>query len=410
MDDTLRTCHPAVSFAYFALVIACAMLLMHPVCLVLSTLGGGWYVARLLGGKGLRRHLLWLLPMALLAAAVNPAFVHQGVTILAYLPSGNPLTLESLLYGLAAGTMLSAVALWFVCVTDVITSDKVVYLFGRVIPALSLLLSMILRFVPRFVRRLRAVAQAQRHLGRDTQTGAPVRRVRSALRVFSIVVTWSLESGLITADSMRCRGYGLPGRTSFSLYRFDRRDGAVALWLAFCGLYLLGGGLAAGELIHFLMEPVLDAEEGGHLRHAATDGGRVAAQALQSEGQLMPDLVGDGLLLRGLEDEADISGLLMGRQVIQRLTVEEDTALGRTVGAQGGLQLAEKRGLAAAGGAAEDPELALTDREGHIRQRGAGLLGIGEAKMLQTQQFRHGASLLSGRDSGAGTGRPAAPA
>ena len=51
MDDTLRTCHPAVSFAYFALVIACAMLLMHPVCLVLSTLGGGWYVARLLGGK-----------------------------------------------------------------------------------------------------------------------------------------------------------------------------------------------------------------------------------------------------------------------------------------------------------------------------------------------------------------------
>ena len=236
MDDTLRTCHPAVSFAYFALVIACAMLLMHPVCLVLSTLGGGWYVARLLGGKGLRRHLLWLLPMALLAAAVNPAFVHQGVTILAYLPSGNPLTLESLLYGLAAGAMLSAVALWFVCVTDVITSDKVVYLFGRVIPALSLLLSMILRFVPRFVRRLRAVAQAQRHLGRDTQTGAPARRVRSALRVFSIVVTWSLESGLITADSMRCRGYGLPGRTSFSLYRFDRRDGAVALWLAFCGL------------------------------------------------------------------------------------------------------------------------------------------------------------------------------
>ena len=158
------------------------------------------------------------------------------------------------------------------------------------------------------------------------------------------------------------------------------------------------------------MEPVLDAEEGGHLRHTTADGVRVAAKALQSEGQLMPDLVGDGLLLRRLEDEADISGLPMGRQVIQRLTVEEDTALGRTVGAQGGLQLTEKRGLAAAGGAAEDPELALTDREGHIRQRGAGLLGVGEAKMLQTQQFRHGASLLSGQDSGAGTGNPAAPA
>ena len=54
---------------------------------------------------------------------------------------------------------------------------------------------------------------------------------------------------------MRCRGYGLPGRTSFSLYRFDRRDGAVALWLAFCGLYLLGGGLAGG--LRFQYYPML---------------------------------------------------------------------------------------------------------------------------------------------------------
>ena len=254
-SDVFGSCHPAVNFLYFVLVIAFSMCLTHPVCLLLSVCGAVIYHAVLLGPRSLRKSAVWMVPMAVLAAVINPAFTHQGVTILAYLPSGNPLTLESLLYGLAAGAMLSAVALWFVCVTDVITSDKVVYLFGRVIPALSLLLSMILRFVPRFVRRLRAVAQAQRHLGRDTQTGAPARRVRSALRVFSIVVTWSLESGLITADSMRCRGYGLPGRTSFSLYRFDRRDGAVALWLAFCGLYLLGGGLAGG--LRFQYYPML---------------------------------------------------------------------------------------------------------------------------------------------------------
>ena len=63
-------------------------------------------------------------------------------------------------------------------------------------------------------------------------------RVRSALRVFSIVVTWSLESGIITADSMRCRGYGLPGRTAFSIYRFDDRDRAALRWLLFCGGYV----------------------------------------------------------------------------------------------------------------------------------------------------------------------------
>ncbi len=246
MEDTLRSCHPVVSFGYFAVVIACSMFFMHPLCLSASLLGALLYVARLKGRRGLRRHVVWVLPAALLAAVLNPAFVHQGVTILTYLPSGNPLTLESLLYGLAAGCMLSAVVLWFVCVTEVITSDKVVYLFGRVIPALSLLLSMTLRFVPRFIRRLRTVTQAQAHMGRDVRNGSMHQRVRSALRVFSIVVTWSLESGIITADSMRCRGYGLPGRTSFSLYRFDRRDGAVLAWLAFCAVYLLGGGLAGG--------------------------------------------------------------------------------------------------------------------------------------------------------------------
>ncbi len=255
MEDTLRSCHPAVSLAYFTAVITCSMFFMHPVCLALSLLGALLYVARLKGRRGLRRQLVWLVPTALLAAAVNPAFVHQGITILAYLPSGNPLTLESILYGLAAGCMLAAVVLWFVCVTEVVTSDKVVYLFGRIIPALSLLLSMTLRFVPRFTRRLRTVAQAQRHMGRDTQTGSVRQRVREALRVFSIVVTWSLESGIITADSMRCRGYGLPGRTSFSLYRFDGRDGAVLGWLGFCAVYLLGGGLAGG--LKFQYYPML---------------------------------------------------------------------------------------------------------------------------------------------------------
>lgn len=255
MPDTLRSCHPWVSFAYFAVVIACTMFFLHPVCLALSLLGGVLYTAALRGWRGLGRQAVWLLPMMLLAALLNPAFVHQGVTILTYLPSGNPLTLESMLYGCASGALLASVALWFLCVTDVVTEDKVIYLFGRVIPSLSLLLSMTLRFAPQFLRRLRLVSQAQRHMGRDTRNGSVYQRLRASLRVFSIVVTWSLESGLITADSMRCRGYGQPGRTSFSLYRFDQRDGAVLGWILFCGCYLLGGGLAGG--LSFRYYPLL---------------------------------------------------------------------------------------------------------------------------------------------------------
>ena len=249
MDDTLRTCHPAVSFAYFALVIICTMFFMHPVCLVLSTLGGGWYVARLLGGKGLRRHLLWLLPMALLAAAVNPAFVHQGVTILAYLPSGNPLTLESLLYGLAAGAMLSAVALWFVCVTDVITSDKVVYLFGRVSPRLSLFLTILLRLIPRIGREARKINLAQKGIGRGSNQGNVFQRFINCLRIFSMLITWMISALALESDSMRSRGSLLRGRTAFSIYRFDNRDRAFVITLFTCiTLTVMGVILGASKM------------------------------------------------------------------------------------------------------------------------------------------------------------------
>ena len=76
MDDTLRTCHPAVSFAYFALVIACAMLLMHPVCLAVSLTGALVYAGELGGRRALAGHLKFALPVLLLAAIVNPAFNH----------------------------------------------------------------------------------------------------------------------------------------------------------------------------------------------------------------------------------------------------------------------------------------------------------------------------------------------
>ena len=242
--DAFSSCHPAVNAAYFALILLFSMCWMHPVCLVISLAGAFAYVFSLRGGTALGKTLRLLLPMALLATVVNPAFNHRGVTILAYLPSGNPLTLESILFGLASAGMLAAVLLWFSCVTDVMTSDKWVYLFGRVIPALSLVLSMTLRFVPKFRQQFQAVREAQRCAGRDG--GGILRRVKRLVTVFSIVVTWSLESAVETADSMKSRGYGLPGRTAFSIYRLDSRDKGLLVWFGICGLYLGSGWLSGG--------------------------------------------------------------------------------------------------------------------------------------------------------------------
>lgn len=231
---------------YFGLVIAFTMFLMHQVSLAISLVSALVYAVYLNGRRAVRASLLYLLPMMAVAALVNPAFNHKGATILTYLPSGNPLTLESILYGVAAAAMLAAVITWFSCYTAVMTSDKFVYLFGRIVPALSLVLSMALRFVPKFKAQFQTVSEAQRCVGRDISNGGVIQRLRNGITILSIMVTWSLENAIETADSMKSRGYGLPGRTAFSIYRFDSRDRAALAWLLYCGFFLFCGGMAKG--------------------------------------------------------------------------------------------------------------------------------------------------------------------
>lgn len=244
--DAFSGYHPLVNFLYFGLVIGFSMCLMHPICLLISFFCAVCYHMQLNGGHSLRFLICYAFPIMLITALINPAFNHEGTLILCYLPTGNPLTLESILYGIAAAVMLVSILLWFRCYTMVMTSDKFVYLFGRMIPAMSLVLSMTLRFVPKFKAQLACVKEAQAGMGRDTANGSLWKRLQCAFACFSIMVTWSLENAIETADSMKGRGYGLKGRTAFSIYTLTERDKGALLWMGFCGIYLLSGSLSGG--------------------------------------------------------------------------------------------------------------------------------------------------------------------
>lgn len=246
MKDSFSSCHPLVNFLFFLEVLGFSMFLLHPLCLVISLACAAGYDISLNGRRALGFCLKGILPMMAVTALLNPAFNHEGVTILTYLPSGNPLTLESILYGLAAAGMLASVVLWFACFNAVITSDKFVYLFGRIIPVLSLVLSMALRFVPRFKAQLKVVTRAQKCIGKDPARGGLLHRLRCAGSILSVMLTWALENGIDTADSMKSRGYGLPGRSAFSIYRMDARDKQALLYLLALGLLVLAGAMADG--------------------------------------------------------------------------------------------------------------------------------------------------------------------
>lgn len=225
--SSFKTYHPIVNFGFFAAVIGCTFLWMHPVFLVISVSAAFVYSLLLKGMRALRFNLLFALPMLVVIALLNPLFVHQGMTMLFY-TNDNPITLEAIVYGIAAAVMLVAVLLWFTCYNEVVTSDKFLYLFGKVLPSLALLLSMTLRLIPRLKTQVSRIAYAQRAIGMGTDTGSLRQRVRHGMRILSILITWALENAVETADSMKARGYGLHGRTSFSIFRFNWRD-AVCL-------------------------------------------------------------------------------------------------------------------------------------------------------------------------------------
>lgn len=241
MNHSFSHYHPVVNFTYFALVLICAMFFMHPVCLAVSLMCSFAYSVQLNGKRALKFNLAYMLPLLLVSALLNPAFNHEGITVLAYLPDGNPLTLESVAYGIAAACMIVSVISWFSCYNAVMTSDKFLYLFGRVIPALSLIFSMVLRFVPRFKAQVRVVSDAQKCIGRDVSNGSVLQRARHGLTILSILVTWALENAIETADSMKSRGYGRPGRTAFSIFVFDSRDKKAMLAIGLVGLYTIIG-------------------------------------------------------------------------------------------------------------------------------------------------------------------------
>lgn len=251
MKDSFSDFHPLVSFAYFAAVLLFSMFLMNPVFIVISLVCAVAYSVYQSGRKFVRFSLLILMPMLLLIIALNSAFNHKGGTILCYLPGGNPLTLESVAYGAAAAGLTAAVIMWFSCFNRVVTSDKFIYLFGRIIPSLSLTLSMTVRFVPRFKAEFNRVRAARRSIGKDVTYGSLISRLKNLTAIFSVMLTWSLENSIETADSMKSRGYGLKGRTSYSLFRFERRDAVILAVIGLLSVYTLLGIISGDAQFRF---------------------------------------------------------------------------------------------------------------------------------------------------------------
>ena len=212
--------NPFTVAVYYLCVLGIIMFSMNPLLLSIALITS--VLSAVISHTADRRAHLFSAAVFVIAAALNPLFVHKGETPLFFL-NNRPVTLEATVYGLCAAAMLTAALYRLRDLSKAMTSDKVMYLFGRFSPKIALLISMAIRYLALFKMRWRKIVDSQRALGLFDD-GNLIDAVRGRARVLSILITWTLENGIVTAESMESRGYGSGRRTSYAVYRVHRVD------------------------------------------------------------------------------------------------------------------------------------------------------------------------------------------
>ena len=238
-----------MKFLFFVGAIGTSVIIQHPAYLLAGIVTGAIYYLLLNGKKGWKT-ILGLLPVFIILTVINPLFNTLGVTPLFHL-GNRAYTLESLLYGTALACMFVIMMLWFGCYNKVLTSDKFICLFGNLIPSISLLLVMVFRMVPNFIRKTQQITGARKSIGKSiSETATTKEKLLSGGIVLGALTSWALEGSVVTGDSMRARGYGTAKRSSFMIYRMTRADWVLLVVM----LALLGTTIVAACLGQFAAE------------------------------------------------------------------------------------------------------------------------------------------------------------
>lgn len=249
MRSGFQSLHPYVAFYYYLCVGLVAMFFNHPLFLALAivTLIGVNVMHD--GGRTLKKWLPMLVGMGLLFTFLNPILNSRGTHIFFYF-RGKQVTLEALVYGGVTAMSLILILLLFMSFNFVLNGTKFLYIFSRFFPRTAFLTMLAIRFVPLLKRRLDEIKDVQRVKGITVASGTVSQRAKSGMVLIQILLTWSLEEAVETADSMKARGYGLGKRSSYIPYRMEKEDwGSLAILVGLSAICSVGGSLGYGKIV-----------------------------------------------------------------------------------------------------------------------------------------------------------------
>lgn len=220
--DRFSKLHPLLHTIFFVIVFVFVLSINNPIFSAVSLVSAVLYGVRM-RGKEIWGTIKFSLVVLVTVSVFNMLFAHYGEDVLFTVGYTN-FTLEALLYGFNQGMVLCSVMLWFGAFSRVMDSERVIYIL-RFSPKIALLFSMILGFIPRFTTKLNDIREAQ--LGLNS-SNADKKKFRQALDNLSALISYCLESSIITADSMSARGYN-PKAVRAGRYKYTVFDVALIL-------------------------------------------------------------------------------------------------------------------------------------------------------------------------------------
>lgn len=231
--------HPICVFIYFCGVFVLSMAVTGPVFAAVS------FVCALIcrtyscGKKAFISSVKTALPIIVFLTAVNPLVNTRGLTVLFHFFT-RPVTYEAVIYGLSSGFMLASIILWFALFNDMSVADSIIDVFSSKLPASSLTVVMILRYIPSLMKTAKDVSEIRNTL--VPQEKGRFSSIKSMLDVSTVVFEKTLEDSIETARSMKARGYrGGEKRISSRVFRLsDKKCVAVVLLsLVCCAVFLI---------------------------------------------------------------------------------------------------------------------------------------------------------------------------
>ena len=244
--DRFSKYNPKAAFSFFLIEIVLTIVIFNPIMLAISFLSAFGYKLKLEGRAAFLYLLKFIFPLIALVAVFNFAFSHYGMTVLFTFRDMN-FTAESLFYGFTQGLLLGSVIMWFSIYGRVITAERFIAVFGRIMPNTALIFSMVLSFIPRLRKNAGEINDARQLIGSEG-------KLKKSMNNFSALITMTLEQSIETADSMKARGYN-KGRNIYMKYRFSRNDLLLMLFAFLSGAALII--IKAIGYLDFLFDPVI---------------------------------------------------------------------------------------------------------------------------------------------------------